>query len=77
MGRVYSYTIVHYASHPDVAGHLPYVVVLIEFPGMPGVRLVSNLLNVAAEHVEIDMAVQLIWENGPEDIWLPRFTPAS
>lgn len=77
IGRVYSYTIVHYASHPDVAGYLPYVVVLIEFPSMPGVRLVSNLLNVAAKDVEINMAVQLTWENGPEDTWLPRFMPAN
>jgi uncharacterized protein len=77
IGRIYTYTIVHYASHPDVSDHLPYVVILVEFPEMPGVRLVSNLLSVSAENVKIGMNVQLHWERGPEDTWLPRFTPAD
>ncbi len=74
-GRVFTYTVVHHPSHDSVAGALPYAVVLVEFPELGGVRLVSNLVDPGAGEIAIGMAVELVWEPHPEAIWLPRFKP--
>ena len=74
--HIYSYTIVHHPSHPAVRECLPYVVGLIEFPGLPTVRLVSNIWKAPPETIHVGMAVALEWEetlSGP----LPRFRPAD
>ena len=73
VGEVYSYTVVHHPSHESVAAALPYNVVLIVFPGLQGVRLVSNLIDVAAEDLAIGMKVELAWEPARDGLWLPRF----
>ena len=73
VGEVYSYTVVHHSSHESVAGALPYNVVLITFPGMAGVRLVSNLVDVAPGELAIGIAVELAWEPAGDGLWLPRF----
>lgn len=71
--RVFSYTIIHHAAHEAVSGAVPYNVVLVEFPQLDGVRLVSNLIDAAPEEIAIGMALSLIWEEGPGGQWLPRF----
>jgi uncharacterized OB-fold protein len=71
--RLFSYTVVHHASHPAVTAHLPYNVALVEFPELPGVRLISNVIDAAAEALVVGMALELVWEDGPAGQPLPRF----
>ena len=75
---VYSFTVVRHATHPAVADRLPYVVAVVEFAGLPQVRLVSNVTDVDPATVHIGMPLQLWWDKleGEPPMVLPRFRPA-
>ncbi len=72
--RVFSYTVIHHGVHPALADRLPYVVAVLEFDGMDGIRLVSNLTGVDPREVRIGQAVALYWDEIGERRYLPRFT---
>lgn len=72
VGRVYSYTIVHHPSHDAVRDSLPYNVALIDFSDLPGVRLVSNVIDAGPDDLSVGLEVTLCWERHGET-WLPRF----
>lgn len=73
--EVYSFTVVHHASHPAVATRVPYVVAVLEFPGYPGVRLISNLTDLDPAQVRIGQRVTLWWDDVGDGMFLPRFRP--
>ena len=73
--ELFSFTRVHYPSHPAVKGNLPYVVGLVVFPDLPGVKLVSNVTD--ADDVRIGMKLELWWDDAGDGQWLPRFRPAG
>lgn len=75
--EVYTFNVIHYASHPAVAGHLPYVGALIVFPELPGVRLISNVTHCAPSSVSIEMPVELWWDDIGDDMFIPRFRPTT
>lgn len=75
-GTVFSYTVVHHAAVPALAPELPYVVLVIEFPDAPGVRLVSNLRGGAHADLRVGLPVTLVWDEVAPDVILPRFEPA-
>lgn len=71
IGRLFTYTIVHRASHPSVAQDIPYNVVVVEFPECDGVRLVTNAVDAQADELQIGMPLEIfIDETGGQ--WLPR-----
>lgn len=72
-GRVFSFTIAHHAAFPSLAAAVPYNVACVELDGVPGVRLVTNVLDAAPA---IDMAVLLVWDEPQPGVVLPRFRPA-
>ena len=76
-GEVFSYTKVHHALHDSVLERVPYVVVLVSFPELPGTRLVSNLTDVDLELVHIGMEVKLWWDDIGDGMYLPRFHVAD
>ncbi|MGH9035598.1 MAG: Zn-ribbon domain-containing OB-fold protein [Acidimicrobiia bacterium] len=47
-GRVYSWTRTWHAFVPELAGHVPYVVVLVELPDAGGCRLLGLLVDDGA-----------------------------
>jgi len=55
--QLYSWTIVHHRFDPDSGPDVPYIIALLEFPDAPGIRLVSNLLEVDAAELEVGMAL--------------------
>jgi uncharacterized OB-fold protein len=72
-GHVYSYTVIHHATHPAVEDNLPYLVALVELKEGP--RVVTNIRGCPAEDVHVGMAVRVVFEPcGPAT--LPQFTPA-
>lgn len=75
--RVFSFTVIHHGVHTALAGRLPYVVVVLEFDGMEGVRLVSNLTDVDPREIRIGQMVALYWDEIAERRYLPRFRPTS
>jgi uncharacterized OB-fold protein len=72
-GTVYSYTVVRRAFVPSLAAHVPYVAVIVELDDVPGVRLVSNLVDVDPAAVRVGLAVQVVWEDVGPGLALPRF----
>lgn len=71
--RVFSFTWVHTAAHESVKAVLPYNVALVEFPGLPGVRLVTNVVDAKPATLAIGDPLELVWElQGAQ--WLPRFS---
>jgi len=74
-GDVYSYTLVHRPIAADQT--LPFVVAVIELEGSGGLRMISNVVGVNPEEVEIGMPVELVWEDMSEDLAVPRFRPVT
>jgi len=71
-GTVYSFAICHKSPYPDVPD-FDYVPIVVDIDGAPGARLVSNLIDVDPQTVEIGMKVQVCW-NDIQDGWkLPIF----
>lgn len=73
-GEVYTYTIVHRPIAADQAVPFPIAVIALEDAG--GVRILSNLVGIAPEEVEIGMPVEVVWERMSADLAIPRFRPA-
>jgi uncharacterized OB-fold protein len=73
-GEVYTYTTVH---RPIAAGQeLPFVIAVIALEDSGGLRLISNLVNVDPQDLEIGMPVELVWEDMSADLAIPRFRPS-
>lgn len=75
--EIFTFNVIHHASHPAVAGRLPYVGALIVFPELPGVRLVSNVTDCAPSSIAIGMRVELWWDDIGEGLFIPRFRLAA
>lgn len=71
--RVFSYTWAYTAAHESVKPSLPYNIALVEFPALPGVRLVSNVVNVKPGELNFNDPLQLVWEFTSTGRGLPRF----
>lgn len=61
-GRLFTWTIVRHAFDPAFAHQLPFVVGLVEFEDAPGVRLVTNIVDVPQEAVRIGMDLEPVFE---------------
>lgn len=70
-GTVYSYTVNHQRWLPDL--DVPYAVVLVEFAGRPGVRVVGRLRGCEPGDVAVGMAVAVGFEPGPGGVAIPSF----
>jgi uncharacterized OB-fold protein len=61
-GRIFSWERVWHPSHPRLAGHGPYLVVLVELPHAGGVRMLGNLLGDPMQEVLIGAEVDGVFE---------------
>lgn len=73
-GVVYSYVVTHQAVHPSYEGHLPYATVIVELE--EGLRVTSNLVDVAPDEIEVGMAVEVVFTPISDEITLPLFRRA-
>ena len=73
-GRVFSFVTYQRLYHKGWEGELPYVVAVIALDEGP--RILSTLTGIAAEDVECDMAVKVVFDDVTEDATLPKFAPA-
>jgi uncharacterized OB-fold protein len=62
-GVIYSYERVWHPVHPALQDQGPYLVVLVELTGAPGVRLVGNLLGDPHQAVQIGATVGAVFEH--------------
>ena len=78
-GFVYSYVIVRHPVHPAIRekDQTPYNICMIELVEQEGLRVCSNVLQVAPEDISIEMPVQVTFipaVDAPEVV-LPVFLP--
>lgn len=66
-GRIYSYERVWHPVHPALREQGPYIVVLVEFPGHDGARMVGNLLGDPQQAVPIGATVDAVFEHHRQD----------
>jgi uncharacterized OB-fold protein len=71
-GRIYSYERPHHPVHTALAGHGPYIAVLVELPDYGHIRMVGNLLGDPLQAVPIGGAVEAVFE--PHDTANPPYT---
>lgn len=71
-GTVYSFVMPKHPPMPFMGD--PYIVALVELD--EGVRLVSNLCDVAPEQATIGMPVELFFAEFDDGLVLPQFRPA-
>ena len=71
-GFVYSWVTYHESPHP--AFKAPYSVVLVELE--EGMRIVSNLVDVKPDEIEIGMPVKVTFDEVAEGVTLPKFKKA-
>ncbi|GAA3129935.1 bifunctional MaoC family dehydratase N-terminal/OB-fold nucleic acid binding domain-containing protein [Streptosporangium carneum] len=72
-GHVHSFVVNHHPRHP--AFDFPLIVAVVELA--EGTRLITNLVGVTPEEVEIDMPVTLDWVDADPGLSLPVFRPVA
>ena len=73
-GEVYTYTTVHRPIAMDQK--VPFVVAVITLEGAGGVRMISNIVEIEPEELEIGMPVTVAWEDMSDEMAIPRFRRA-
>jgi uncharacterized OB-fold protein len=71
-GTVHSFVMPQYPRYPWF--EYPYIVVLVDLE--PGIRIVSNLCEIAPDEVAIGMPVEVFYEEFDDGLVLPLFRPA-
>jgi len=61
--------------HPGFAPDVPYATVVIELA--EGVRLVSQVLDLAPEQLRVGLPVEVIFDDVTPEVTLPKFRPLS
>ncbi len=79
-GVVYSFVVVRNPVHTAIRENdqVPYNICLIELEEQEGLRVCSNVLNIAPEDIYIDMPVQVTFMPAADepDVVLPLFVPS-
>ena len=74
-GKIYSWFVVHQATHPDFADDVPYAVVLVVLDEQSDLRIPSNLVDCRIEDIRAGMPVEVVFEDVTEQFSLPKFRP--
>ena len=70
-GRIFSWTVVERALHPAFQDACPYAPAVIEME--EGVRLLSQVVDCPPEELEIDLPVEVVFEDVTAEVTLPKF----
>lgn len=74
-GTLFSWTVVHRALHPAFAEDVPYAVVIVEME--EGVRLVSRLIAIGIDELEMGMPLEVVYEDVSPEVTLHAFKRSS
>ena len=61
---------------PGFVDQLPYVVALVALEEDPAIRLLTNLVEIEPDAIDVDMAVEVVFEP-LGDTALPQFRPVT
>lgn len=76
-GSVYSWFVVHYATHPDFAGDVPYAVALVQLDEQEDLRIPGNIVGCRPEDIQAGMRVEVVFDDVTPEFTLPRWKPAA
>jgi hypothetical protein len=72
-GKVHSFVVMHQVLHPAFREEVPYNVAIIELEEGP--RLTSNVVGIADGELRVGMAVEAVFEQLSDDVFVPKFGP--
>lgn len=75
LGKVKTFTIVRRPVSQAYAAEVPYVVALVAL--REGPTMMSHVVGCKAEEVRIGMPVEVVFEDWPEGVTVPKFRPAQ
>lgn len=73
LGEIWSFGIYHHLYNAAFRDDIPYNVAVIKLEEGP--LIVSNMVNIANENIQIGMRVKVTFENVTDAISLPKFEP--
>ena len=76
-GTVYTYCIATQAFHPWFADKLPFVIAVVELDEQPGLKMITNIVDVDPESVRVGDRVEVTFTQLGEDFKLPVFRPIA
>ena len=72
-GVIYSFTIIYQNKSPEFVHETPYNVAIVQLEEGP--RLLSNIVDVGATELQVDLPVTVVFDQVTDTITLPRFRP--
>jgi uncharacterized OB-fold protein len=75
-GVVHSYTVVRSAG-PAAAQDVPFVMAVVDLDDAPGVRLITNIVDIDVDEVTIGRQVVVRWDDVDDETTIPRFAPVQ
>lgn len=75
-GRITTWTVITHPVHPAAVTRVPYVVVEVELAEQAGLRMLSNLTDIAPADIRMDADVVVHFVQHPGGQKLPVFRPA-
>jgi uncharacterized OB-fold protein len=72
-GTIFSHAVVHRAFLPELAAHVPYVVVVVALDDAAGVRLISDLVDAAPGEPAVGLPVEVVFDDVAPGVTVPRF----
>ena len=75
IAEVYTWIIVHHATHPAVAGVTPYNAAVVRLLDCGGAKMMTNLVGVDNDAIEAGMKVEVEWDDVTPEVTVPRFRP--
>ncbi len=76
-GIVYSYSIVTRALVPGTEDALPYITAVVTLRDAGDTRLISNIVDVAIDRIQVGDAVTVVWDDQINGVTIPRFKPSG
>lgn len=75
-GIIYSYTICTRSPYRSKVPDFTYAPIVVELPDVPGIRMISTLVDADPETIHIGQKVVIDWNPLPDGINVPTFRPA-
>jgi uncharacterized OB-fold protein len=72
---LYTFVVVHHAFHAAFDEEVPYVVAVVELEEGP--HMLSNVVDVPPEWVEIGMPLRVCFDRVSDEVTLPKFRPVQ
>ena len=70
-GTIFTFTVTRQPVRRPLVGRTPWIVVEVELE--EGVHMISNLIDVDCDDLQIGMAVEVVFDQVDDEITLPKF----